>query len=131
MSWQGKPNDFKTPTETALAFEGMRNRESLQAAGWQSLASYVAANVHLIELGERAAPGLAPKTIEADAELRNPTDHADAKHAGYVESIKNLERELADLQRQRENARGGARIEIEARMRPIKQKLDSMKRWKP
>jgi len=59
--WAGSPDEFKTPLQTALAFEGLRS--PVASSVWESLAEYVEANVHLCESGERPYPkGYAVKT---------------------------------------------------------------------
>ena len=139
MTWAGKPTDYKTPTETALAFEGLRRQVVLQAAGWGSLAEYVSANVEAIKRGERKAPtGTEPvPKIEPQepAALRNISDHGNAKQADIVAEMKRLQRELDALQKQRETARGQRRIDIESKMRPLQRQLDklehSTRHWQP
>ncbi|QDV87178.1 hypothetical protein [Planctomycetes bacterium TBK1r] len=134
--WAGSVHEFKSPVRFALACEGIRNEKALKAAGWESLTEYVDANAYLLEQGRRELPyGLDPAAPDVpskrpaawSSELRNPSDHGDAKHAGVKEQMKNLEKELDRLQRQREQARGRERIEIEAKMRPLQKELDGMK----
>ncbi|QDV81432.1 hypothetical protein TBK1r_03490 [Stieleria magnilauensis] len=66
--WAGSVSDFSGGLETALLFEGLRQKELLIEANWPSLRAYVDAQLHDISLGNRRSP-LSPKTTAAsDAE---------------------------------------------------------------